>query len=80
MTEDLHNQAMQQIADNQAISEWRDIDKHPLPRESCKIDVKLKCGSVLIRCNLWASDYCLQVSFDDYFLVFSDITQWRPSK
>lgn len=59
---------------------FRDIDKHPLPGKSCRVDVKLSCGSVLIDCE-YNRSYIFPVVFIDLINIpTKSITQWRLSK
>lgn len=55
---------------------YQDIDKHPLPEMSRKIDVKIECGSVLIGC----SQHYGYIIFNGHLLSSIRITQWRYSK
>lgn len=63
---------------------WRDIDKHPLPESNCDIDVKLKCGSILIGCRrrFWVKpERTGAVYFNDVNAeLMNKITQWRDAK
>jgi hypothetical protein len=62
---------------------FRDIDKHPLPEKTCKIDVKLKCGSELLNCDNDLSILNRKqnvVYFYDHKIGVSHITKWRLSK
>ena len=62
---------------------WRDIDKHPLPEKTCKIDLKLDCGSILIRCQ---RNYYMDIGSGNCDFrgedveYIGEITKWRLSK
>lgn len=56
---------------------WRDIDKHPLPdNDLFYIDVKLDCGSILLRCSFAVK----KIVFRGFTIDVRDITQWRDAK
>jgi hypothetical protein len=65
---------------------WMNLDNHPLPKQNCNIDIKLKCGSQLFNCdNFLLSTTTIGVTtigvyFHGYRMAKSEITQWRYSK
>jgi len=65
------------------------IETHPLPKEDCKIDIKLHCGSELIGCGYrWStySNYGLvwfamsSGSINSISITADKIKYWRFSK
>jgi hypothetical protein len=60
---------------------WRDIDKHPLPDENCRIDLKLECGSIMIGCNYDAYNNAFSWVRHSYWdAEYLCPTQWRDAK
>lgn len=67
---------------------WRDIDKHPLPENECRVDLKLADGSIVMNCKMMMSPFkynelapCWYPRENNGIFIHEDlITQWRLSK